>query len=184
MSATRPRTLWLPIAAAIVAALLFVADSRAEPTTVGVAVLRGVAWSPGAHVREGAGEFEVLLRVAQLQRAHRMAGLVTVGDHNGMFLGGGERALLHVALSGVPVVKLARNGEVAATPDGVFLDAGRLTEEQATRVLTRCLELHGAPPAAANPQRPTKRELAAIRAHLQPFQDSLTKPEGRLVALR
>lgn len=183
MPTTPTRFPRLPLVAAIGLALLLACSGRAE-SPVGVAVLRSVAWSPGASVREGAGEFEVLLRVAQLQRAHRVAGLVTVGDHNGMFLGGGERALLQVALSGVPVVKLARGGEVAATPDGLFLDAGRLSEDQAMRVLTRCLELHGAPPAAADPLRPSQRELAAIRAHLQPFQESLAKPESRLVALR
>jgi hypothetical protein len=163
--------------------LLLACRGLAEPT-VGIAVLHGVPWSPGDDAREGAGEFEVLLRVAQLERAHRAAGLVSVGDHNGMLLVGSEHALRQVALSGVPVVKLARGGEVAATPDGVFLDGGRLTEAQAASVLEHCLELYGAPPAAADPQHPTSRELTAIRDHLRVYQETLTRAASPQVALR
>jgi len=171
------------ISTAVIMALLLACRGFAEPTA-GVAALHAVPWSPGNGVREGAGEFEVLLRVAQLERAYRAVGLVSVGDHNGMLPAGGEHALRQVALSGVPVVKLARGGDVAATPDGLFLDAGRLPEEQAMRVLVRCLELYGAPPAAHDPQHPTSRELTAIREHLRPFQETLAIAASPQVALR
>lgn len=149
------------------------AVSQAASTDAGVAVLPAVAWAPGDSAREGAGEFEVLLRIAQLQRAHALAGLVSVGDRHGMRLGGGERALSRATLTGVPVVKLAPRGEVAASPDGLFLDGGTLTADQAGTVLRHCLARHGAPPVAADPAHPTRREIAAIRAHLEPFQTAL-----------
>jgi hypothetical protein len=139
----------------------------------GVAVLRAASWSPGDEVREGAGEFEVLLCAAQLQQQHGAAGIIGVGDRHGMFAPGAERALRLLARNGIPVVKLARGGDLASDPEQLFLDAHGLSAAEASTVLTRCLERHGAPPAAVNPERPTPQELAAIRAHLQPFREAL-----------
>ena len=164
-------------------ALWFVNAARGEPS-VGVAVVHGADWSLGDTVRDGAGEFAVHLRVAQLQHAHTAAGLVSVGDHNGILRCGGERALRRVVLTGVPVAKLARGGTVAPDPDALFLDAGALDEARAARVLAHCLELYGAPPAAANPEQPDAGELAAIRAHLRPFQDAFARENPPLVAMR
>lgn len=142
-------------------------------TPAGVAVLRAAPWSPGDVAREGAGEFEVLLCAARLQQKHRSAGIVGIGDRHGLFTFGAERALRLLALRGVPIVKLARGGDVAADPDQLFLDATGLNEAEASVVLARCLERHGVPPIAADPERPTPRELTAIRTHLQPFRDAL-----------
>lgn len=180
-----PAISWRPfgVCCALVAATCAPA-LRAAPPSFGVAVLHGTAWSPGDSPREGAGEFEVLLRVAQLRREHAAAGLVSVGDHNGTRLCGGEHALRRAALTGLPVVKIARGGEVAADPDALFIDAGRLGEEQAGRVLRRCLELYGAPPVAIDPERPTGKELNAIRAHLRRFQAAFALEQGLLVAAK
>jgi hypothetical protein len=150
---------------------VFTSTLTATPAA-GVAVLRSAPWSPGDTVREGAGEFEVLMCAARLQRENRAAGIVGVGNRHGLFLTGAERALRLLALRGVPVAKLARNGQVAADPEQLFLDASGLTESEASTLLRRCLEKHGAPPAAANPDQPTARELASIRAHLQPFREA------------
>lgn len=140
--------------------------------SAGVEVLRAAAWSPGDAVREGAIEFEVLMCAARLQHAHRSAGIVGVGDRHGLFVNGAERALRLLALRGIPVAKLARGGEVAADPEQLFLDGSGLTEREASDLLLRCLERHGTPPAAANPESPSAKELAAIRAHLQPFREA------------
>lgn len=150
----------------------------------GVTILRATEWSPDDATRDGAGEFEVWLCVAQLQRAHPTAGLVAVGDRNGVFRSGGERALRRVVFTGVVVVKLAPSGEVAATPDGLFVDAGTLPEHRAAHLLTRALERYGAPPSAANPDAPTAAECAAIRAHLQKIQLLFGREAGLTVARR
>jgi hypothetical protein len=138
-----------------------------------VAVLRAAPWSPGDPVREGAGEFEVLCQVASLQKTHRAVGLIAVGDRHGLFAHGAENALRFVALQGVPVARIAPGGEVAHDPDDLFLDCGHLTESEAAAVLERCLNRHGSPPAAANPDRPTPGELAAIHQFLIPFREAL-----------
>jgi hypothetical protein len=138
-----------------------------------IAVLRAAPWSPGDPVREGAGELEVLCRVASLQKAHRPVGVIAVGDRHGLFTHGAENALRFVALQGVPVARLAPGGEVARDPDDLFLDCGHLTESEAAAVLERCLDCHGSPPFASNPDRPTASELSAIRRYLAPFREAL-----------
>ncbi len=150
----------------------------------GVGILHSAAWSPGDAVRDGAGEFSVFLRTAQLQREHRAAGLVAVGDRNGMLRSGGERALRRIVLTGVAVVKLAPGGEIAASDHDVFLSGGVLDAAAASNVLLQCLKRFGAPPGVSDPENPTKPELAAIRAHLQPFQQALALASGSLLASR
>jgi hypothetical protein len=113
-----------------------------------------------------------------------VAGLVSVGDRHGVRPCGGERALGRAALMGVPVIKLAPGGEVAATPDDIFLNGGPLSVEEVTAVLERCLTFHGAPPVAADPANPTKRELAAIRDHLQPFREALALAAAPRIAAK
>jgi hypothetical protein len=158
----------LGLAAASVQPMACAADANNR-----VAVLRAAPWSPGDPVREGAGELEVLCQVASLRKTHRPVGVVAVGDRHGLFAHGAENALRFVALQGVPVARLAPGGEVARDPDDLFLDGGHLTESEAAAVLERCLNRHGSPPMAANPDRPTPGELAAIRRYLVPFREAI-----------
>lgn len=174
-----PALFWCGLAAAVSPP----ATVSAAPN-VGVGVVRSAEWSPGDAAREGAGEFLVLLNAAKLQRNHAAAGLVAVGDRNGMLRSGGERALRRLALTGVVVVRLAPGGTVAETPDNLFLDARDLDEAAAQTLLARGLELYGAPPVVADPERPAPAELAAIHAHLKKIQLLFAVEAGPQVALR
>lgn len=158
------------------------APARAETPAVGI--VRSTEWSPADPAREGAGEFEVWLRVAQLQREHSAAGLVAVGNGNGVLRSGGERALRHVVLNGVVVVRVAARGEVARTPDDLFVDAGALNAEHAASLLARCLARYGAPPCAADADRPSAREIAAVHAHLEKFRTEFAAAQAVRVAQR
>src|SRR4051812_35882375 len=105
--------------------LAFASSGVVHASDVGVGVIHSAEWSPGDTAREGASEFLVLLRAAQLQRISRAAGLVAVGDRHGFLRAGGERALRRVALGGVVVTRLTREGresETAWTPDQLFVD--------------------------------------------------------------
>jgi hypothetical protein len=164
------------------ACLLLTAPLAAAPA--GVAVLRAAPWSPGDDARAGAGELEVFLVAARLQREHRVAGLVGVGDRHGMFLAGAESALRLLACRGLPVAKLARGSDLAPDPERIFLDATGLAEAEAAALLARCLEKHGPPPVAANPEAPTAREVAAIRAHLRPFHEAFALAAAPRLAAR
>lgn len=149
---------------------LLVSSGRYAAADSGVATVHAAAWARGDAAREGAGEFQVLLSVASVQRAHRTVGVVGVGNRLGLFSPGGEHALRFLALHGVPVVKLGQGNDVAPDPAGLYLEAGTLTETQAAALLTRCLDRYGALPAAANPDRPTTNEVAAIRDSLRPYR--------------
>lgn len=173
------RTLALT-ATLLCAAAALTATPAAPPA--GVGIVHGAAWNVGDTVREGAGEFAVLLEAARLQRDHPAAGLIAVGDRSGFLRSGGERALRHVVLTGVAVVKLAPRGEVAVADNVPFLDGGALSADAAAATLARCLAQHGPPPAARDPENPTRSELAAIRAHLQPFQSALARAAAPRVA--
>lgn len=163
---------------------LAASSGSARAAEAGVAILRAAAWSPGDAARDGAIEFEVLMSAARLQHAHRSAGIVGVGDRRGLFVAGAERALRMLALRGLPVAKLSRDGDVAADPDQLFLNATGVTETEASSILASCLERHGPPPPAADAERPTARELKAIRIHLQPFRDALALAAAPRVAQR
>jgi hypothetical protein len=168
----------------VVSGALALVSADAATPSAGVAVLHPSAWSPNDPARDGAEEFEILLRVAQLQRVHRAVGLVAVGDRRGTLSQGGERALRSLVFAGVVVVKLAPNGEVASAPDGLFLEGGTLSAEKTSRFLALALEHHGAPPVAANPEQPTTAERAAIRAHLSKLLTYFAIETGERLALR
>lgn len=170
---------WLPWFG-LATAVAFAAP--APRSAAGVAVVHDAPWTFGEPARDGAGEFAVFLNVARLQREHRAAGLVAVGDRHGMLRSGGERALRQVALAGVAVVKLASRGEVAASDLDVFLSGGSLSAETAARVLSTCLQRYGAPPAAADPAKPNNQELARIRQHLERFQQELALAGATAIA--
>ncbi len=158
--------------------LFTLAAPAARAEIGGVAVVRAAPWSPGDEVREGAGEFEVLFRVASLQREHRAIGVLGVGNRHGSFPAGAERALRFMAQRGVPVARIAPGGESGLDPEGLFLDAGHLSESEASAVLGRCLDQFGPAPAVANPDHPTKDELASIRTYLRPFREAFAAATG------
>lgn len=181
MSAARLSGLFVLLVALAVSAAARPAPAAASGAAAGVDIVHGAPWNAGDSVRDGAGEFAVFLQAARLQHAHRAAGLVAVGDRSGFVRSGGERALRHLVLTGLAVVKLAPGGEVAPADRAPFLDGLNLDSAVAAATLARSLAEHGAPPAAADPERPTAAELAAIRAHLQPFQAALAlAAAGRL----
>jgi hypothetical protein len=182
MPAARNRPTLRALAAAL-GVWFLTAQAFAGPDA-GVAVLHAAPWSQGDEVREGAGEFEVLLQAARLQQNHRATGIVGVGDRHGFFNNGAERALRLLVLRGTPVVKLARGSDLAADPEQLFIDASGLSASAAAAVLQRCLELHGLVPACADPEHPTPRELAVLRERLQPFRAAFALATAPQVAAR
>lgn len=176
---SRSRT-GLFIATALLAAGLQSPVRGAPPAAVGV--IRDVPWSPGDASREGAGEFSVLMQIARLQQKGSRAGLLGIGATRGVFAPGTERALRFAVLNGVPVVKLAAGSDVAESPEQLFVNAGSLSESDAQRVLTEALQKLGNAPRAADPSRPTERELVTIRAHVRRLQQAFALAQSNLVA--
>jgi hypothetical protein len=138
----------------------------------------------GDEVREGAGEFLVLLEGAKLQKAGARCGLIVVGNRRGVLQSGGERALRRLACSGMIVVRVAAGGEVTAIPDALHIDAGELTPEVAQQRLAEGLERYGPAPDPRDPGHPTAAELAAIQAHLKQLQPLFGPRADDQVAVR
>jgi hypothetical protein len=175
----------LPIGLAL--ALTLLAGTRtawADSNQVALGLVQTAAWSPGDAVREGAGEFLVLLEGARLQKASARSGLIVLGNQHGVLQSGGERALRRLALTGLVVVRLARDGQVATIPDSLYVDATGLTLEMARMRLQQGLEHHGPPPVVSDPDHPTEFELASIQMHLTKIQTLFAPPADAVVALR
>ena len=124
----------------------------------------------------------MLMQMAQLQQTSRRAGLLGVGATRGVFAPGTERALRFAVLSGVPVVKLAADSDVAECPEQLFVNAGKLSETDAQRILAAALASNGVPPRAANPSQPTQRELSAIQVHVRRLQQAFILAQSNIVA--
>lgn len=170
----------LLVAAGLLTALLAPTARAAAPVAVGV--IHEAPWSPGDEAREGAGEFAVLMQIAELRRSGARSGLLGVGATRGVFAPGAERALRFAALNGVAVAKLVASGDVARCPDEIFVDASGLTEAEAQRVLREALGAIGAPPRAVNPLAPTASEIAAVRAHVRRLQQHFLLANATVVA--
>jgi len=154
-----------------VAFLLFaIAAPASSPSPV--AVIEDAPWSPGDAPRDGAAEFGVLLRLAQLQREHALVGLVGVGDRRGRFQEGTRRGLEFAVQQGCPVVRLAR-GTPAAVPseDDVFIDGGPLSPQAAADLLAHCLQRFG-PLPKENASPVFREQLARYQAEFNARQPS------------
>lgn len=137
-----------------------------------IAVVESAAWSPDDPARDGASEFEVLLCTARLLSEYPLSGFVTVGNRHGALLPGTESALHRVIHMGLPVVRLARDGNVEKSSSDLLIAAGDMTPAEAQSVLGSCLLRYGALPPANDPARPTHAELTAIRERLSLYQES------------
>lgn len=154
----------------------------AEP----VAVIEDAVWSPGDASRDGAAEMDVLLKLAQLQHAHRSVGLIGVGDRRGVFQEGTQRGFEFAIQRGVPVVRLARESVDAplAREDGWFIDGGSMSANAAAALLNECLKRYGSLPKLSSLQQPSASELRAFRAKLRLFQTEFSARQPAMVAMR
>ena len=170
---------------AVVATLLFISPTAllaaAEPA---VGEFHDVAWAPGDSSKNGAAELAIFMSVARLRQDHALAGLVCIGNRDGAFHTATEDTLVRVALMGVPVVKLAQSDAMPVNPTDVFVEAGTLAPALAKRLLSECLARFGAPPAAADPDHPTARELTATRRKLALYQSVFDAANVTQVAMR
>ena len=166
------------------ATLLILAASLAHAgDEAGVAVIYDAPWAPGDVSRSGAAEFTVLLKVAQLRQSYSRAGVVAVGYRRGLLQPATEEALNRAALMGVAVVRLAEGTEkVSAVGNTCFIEVGAQAASSVEKLLADCLTRYGAPPAAANPARPTARELSAIRKVIARYQFAFDAAQGNRVA--
>jgi L-asparaginase len=82
-----------------------------------------------------------------------------------------HQALLRAVYSGLPVARVGRgNNEGFAQAIDPFIGGGNLTSTKARLLLMACLMRFGSLPPAADPDRPTAAERAAVSAKLTEYQ--------------
>lgn len=111
--------------------------------------------------------------VRRLLAESELAGVVAESVQGGHFDAAESAVLERLALQGLPVVKTFRGataGFVYPNPGNLLIEGSNLPANKARILLMACLWRFGCPPPAANPDRPTSEEKAAIRAHLAKFQ--------------
>ena len=85
-----------------------------------------------------------------------------------------DQALLRAVHRGVPVLKTARgnaSGLVPVRPENLFIEGNNLTATKARLLLTAAIMKLGALPPVADPERPTREELDAIRKRIAAYQE-------------
>ena len=160
----------LTAAATLLLLALATAATSVRADQPGTTILYDAPWSPGDVSRDGASEFAVLLNVAQLRQHYRRAGIVAVGNADGLLQPATQDALTRAALMGVAVVRIVGATKPRAVPDNLFIEAAAQPALVVEKLLADCLVRFGAPPAAANPARPTPAEKAALRRVLSRYQ--------------
>ena len=106
-------------------------------------------------------------------RRYPLSGFVIEGHVPYGTIASGSRAriLKAAACRGMPVAIVGRgNNEGFTKPHGVFIGGRNLTATKARLLLMACLLRFGALPAAADPESPTEREIAALRETLSRYQ--------------
>jgi len=162
---------------------LTVCDSRGQPNhnlTPGIAVLRRDSFSPTDPAREGAREFAVFLTVAKLIRQSPLSAVIGITSRNGLLLPESAQALTRSVLMGVPVVTVSNGGQVSPDSNNLFIEAGRLNEADARRVLTQCMLRYGNFQPSADPVNPTPAELATLQRQVTQYQESFDAANSAL----
>ena len=113
--------------------------------------------------------------IDMLQEKYPLAGIVAEGLAPYATLSASQQqALLRAAYRGIPVVTTARgnaSGLVRVRPDNLFIEGNNLTATKARLLLTAAIMKLGALPPVADPERPTREELDAIRKRIAAYQE-------------
>ena len=118
-------------------------------------------------------EVDLVARIERNQRHAPLAGFVVEGlsPYGIMTSTPRHRLMLRAVHSGMPVVRVGRGNNDGFVPPRDRLIGGRnLTATKARLLLLACLMRFGALPPAADPDRPTQAEIAAIRDKLAAYQ--------------
>ena len=102
-----------------------------------------------------------------------LTGVVAESAQGGHFSSVEVTALEHVALRGLPVVKVFRGATgsfVYPSPGNLLIEGSNLNASKARVLLMACLLRYGCLPPASDPTHPTESELKAIRDKIAQFQ--------------
>ena len=140
-----------------------------------VTIVKHGRYLPDDASGDGAAEVDILARIDKNLRDAPLAGFVAEGSAPfGSVPNPMEAALRLATFSGMPVAKVGRgNAEGMVDPArSPFAVAGsNLTATKARLLLMACLLKFGSLPPAADPAKPTRAEIDAVRAKLALYQE-------------
>lgn len=120
-------------------------------------------------------EVDLLAQIDRNLAVHPLAGFVVEGlaPYGRLTSAVRTRVMRRAAFSGLPVVLVGRgNAEgFVPPPPAPFIGGRNLTATKARLLLMACLMKLGSTPAAADPDRPTASEVAAVQEKIRAFQD-------------
>jgi len=139
-----------------------------------VAILKGDNWYDDG-LPDPAKEKGMLATIDMLLAEYPLAGIVGEGLSPYATLSNSqERVLQRAAASGLPVVKVSRgdaHGLVTVNPNNLFIEGNNNIATKARLLLTAALMKYGSLPPAADPEKPTPAELAAIKEKIKLYQE-------------
>ncbi len=139
-----------------------------------VAIVKGDNWYDDSGEPNPAGEKGIIGSIEMLLEKYPLGGIVGEGLAPYSSLSTSQdRALDKAALSGLPVVKVARGdarGLVRVNPNNFFIEGNNLTATKARLLLTVALMKLGPLPHAADPEHATPAEISAIKEKIKSYQ--------------
>lgn len=140
-----------------------------------VAIVKGDVWYDDSSQPDPAGEKGIAGSIDMLLEKYPLAGIVGEGSSPYSNLSASQdKALEKAVLCGLPVVKVARGNALAfvnVNPKNLFIEGNNLIATKARLLLTAALMKYGSLPHAADPDKPTPAELAAIKKKIELYQE-------------
>jgi hypothetical protein len=150
------------------------AEGRLLPDAIPkVAVVKDTSYCEEGFDSDPAQEVDVIALMAAMPGMAPLSGFVSEGlnPYGKPAATARNRILRRAAFSGFPVVNVGRgNTEGFALAGGPFIAGSNLTAVKARILLMACLMKFGMLPRAADPDAPTRDEVAATMAALAPYQ--------------
>ncbi|MET0660503.1 MAG: hypothetical protein ABW110_20350 [Steroidobacteraceae bacterium] len=140
-----------------------------------VAIVKGDVWYDDSAVISPTTERGIVANIDMLLEKYPLAGLIGEGSSPYSNLSRAQDAALELAaLSGLPVVKVARGDAhalVRVNSNNLFIEGNNLIATKARLLLTAALMKYGPLPPAADPLKPTDAEKDAIRKKVALYQE-------------
>jgi len=132
-------------------------------------------WDDDGAMADLEAEVDLVALIGRLLRSAPLAGFVVEGytPYGRPASRARHRLMLRAAYSGLPVVRVGRGNTEGFVPlhDPDFIGGSNLTATKARLLLMACLMKFGCLPPAADPDRPTAAEAAAVRAKIAQYQE-------------
>jgi hypothetical protein len=149
-------------------------DGRLLDTAIPKVVITkdGSYWDDDAPDPEA--EVDLVAMIVRMLKSAPLAGFVVEGftPYGRSASGARQQLMLRATHSGLPVVRVGRGNTEGFVPldNPSFISGSNLTATKARLLLMACLMKFGSLPPAADPDRPTTEESAAIRERVAAYQ--------------